>query len=115
MPMSLADIQRELGRIKKLETALLQQATSATNSDKIKALEAAQPMIKPKTKTMEALLRAGYHLTLAEAQAIIKEREADPRSYPYAELKKAQAFIAAYEATPRVISERAGWKRTRGV
>ena len=113
--MSMSDIQKELGRLKQLEAALLHEARGMSNTDKIRALEAAQPMVKPKTRQMAALLEAGYHMSLEEAQAILTERKADPQAYPYAEYKKAQAFIAAYEAKPVVTSTRAGWRRTRGV
>ena len=112
--MSLTDIQRELGRLETLRAALIHEAGSMTDADKIKALEAAQPHVKPKTPQMEALLQAGYGITVDEAKAILKERKENPAAWPLEEARKAQAFLAAYEATPQVISKRAGWKRSRG-
>jgi len=115
MTMSLADIQKELGRLESLRAALIHEASGATSADKIRALEAAQPMVKPKTKALEALLEAGYGMNLEQAQTVLKERKADPATWPFEEYKKAQAFLAAYEAKPVVTSTRAGWRRTRGV
>ena len=115
MAMSLTQIQQELGRIKQLEAALLNQAAGMTSEDKIRALEAAQPHVKPKTAQMEALLQAGYGMTVAEAKTILKERKDNPAMWPLEEARKAEAMLAAYEATPVVISTRAGWHRTRGV
>ena len=113
--MDLRTIQNELGRLKALEAALLHQAASMTSEDKIHALEAAQPHVKPKTPQMEALLQAGYGMTIAEARTIIKERKENPVTWPLEEARKAQAMLEAYEATPQVISKRQGWRRTRGV
>jgi hypothetical protein len=113
--MNLADIQRKLGELEELKAALLNQATGMSNADKIRALEAAQPHVKPRTPQAEALLQAGYGMTIAEAKTIIKERKENPAMWPLEEARKAEAMLAAYEATPRVISTRAGWHRTRGV
>ena len=111
----LSQIQTELGRLEQLRAALLNQAAHTTNEDKIKALEKAQPHIKPKTVQMEALLQAGYGMTVEEAKTILKERKENPVAWPLEEARKAQAMLAAYEATPQVISTRAGWRRTKGV
>ena len=113
--MNLSDIQKELGRLKQLEAALLHEARGATSADKIRALEAAQPHVKPKTKALEALLESGYGMSLSKAQAIVKERPERPELWPYEQYEKAQAFLAAYEAKPVVTSTRPGWRRTRGV
>jgi hypothetical protein len=113
--MSLADIQQKLGELEELRAALIGQAAHTTNADKIRALEAAQPHIKPKTPQMEALLQAGYGMTVVEAKTILKERKDNPVMWPLEEARKAEAMLAAYETTPKVISTRAGWRRTRGV
>jgi hypothetical protein len=114
--MSLAQIQAELGRLEQLRAALVHAAAGATDEDKIHALEAAQPHVNRKTPQMEALLQAGYGMTVQEAQAIIKERDADPVRWPLEEYRKAQALLAAYNAKDlRPSSTRAGWRRTRGV
>jgi len=118
MGMSLAQIQSELGRLEELRAALVGRASSMTNADKIRALEAAQPHVEPKTVQAEALLGAGYNLTVKEAETIIKERDADPVRWPLEEYRKAQAFLQAYHAKPeqrKPSSTRAGWHRTRGV
>jgi hypothetical protein len=112
--MSLTQIQAELGRLEELRAALVGQARHATNADKIKALEDAQPHIKPKTAQLESLLQAGYGMSVAEAKTVLKERAEDPARWPLEEARKAQAMLAAYEATPQVISKRQPWRRTRG-
>lgn len=74
-----------------------------------------QTAVKPiKAKTVEraALLQAGYpDMSVAKAQAIIKERSDNPQSWPYEQLERAQAFLAAYEAEPVVVATNPGWKR----
>ena len=115
MTMSLTQIQSELGRLEQLRAALVGQAAQMTPSDKIKALEDAQPHVKPKTPQAEALLQVGYGLTVAECKAIIKERDANPVTWPLEEYRKAQAMLAAYNTeTPQPSSTRAGWHRTGG-
>jgi hypothetical protein len=69
--------------------------------------------ILPETPEMEAFLGAGYDMNVAEAEAIIKERMANPDAYPYDIFKKAQAFLAAYHASPVAIDTEPGWKRRR--
>jgi len=112
--MTKLNIQAELSRLRELEAALLQQVDEQTSAEKIKALEAAQPMIRPKTSEMARLLETGYNMTLQKAQTIIKERNERPELWPYEKFEAAQNFIAAYEAKPQVISERRPWRRTRG-
>ena len=70
--------------------------------------------IKPGTKEMAERLSVGYGMTLDEANEIIKERKDNPQSHPYERLRKAQAFLEAYKATPQVVSTTPGWKRSRG-
>lgn len=57
--------------------------------------------IQPKTPAMERLLSAGYGgMTVKKAQQIIKEREANPTTWPYEKYEQAQAFLEAYNAPP---------------
>ncbi len=61
--------------------------------------------IKPGTPEMEALLQAGYpDMSVAKAKTIIKERKERPELWPYEMLERAEAFLAAYEATPVAVS-----------
>jgi len=109
MTMSLAQIRKELGRLEKIRATLVGQATKMTPSDNIKALEDAQPHVKPKTPQAEALLMAGYGLTVEECGKIIKERDANPVAWPLEEYRKAQAMLAAYNTkTPTPSSNRTG-------
>ena len=63
--------------------------------------------IKPNTPEMEAFLALGYGgMTVEKAQTIIKERKENPASWPYSELQRAEAFLAAYKSKPQVISTR---------
>ena len=115
MAMTYTQIQEEMGRLAQLQAALSGLKEKMTPDDKIKALENAQPHVKPKTVQAEALLQAGYGLTVAECKAIIKERDADPVTWPLEEYRKAQAMLAAYNTeTPQPSSTRAGWHRTGG-
>ena len=116
MAMTQAQLQTELARLHELEAALLGQAATMTSAEKILALEAAQPHVKPKTKEAEALLQSGYGMTVAKAETVIKERKADPALWPLERAEAAQAMLDAYNApTPKPSSTRAGWHRTRGV
>jgi len=112
--MTAHQIQTELGKLEQLRTALLQQAGNMTDAEKITALEDAQPKIKPGTAQMEALLQAGYKMSVKTAEAIIKERDADPARWPLERYEAAQAMLEAYKAKPQVISTRQRWQRTRG-
>lgn len=69
--------------------------------------------IQPGSESHEAMLAGGYGMSKAEAEAIIKERDADPLTHPYDEYKKAKAMLAALNAKPKVISKKPGWKRDR--
>jgi hypothetical protein len=109
--MTAQQIQTELGKLEQLRNALLQQAGNATNTEKIEALQAAQPLIKPSTPQMEALLQAGYGMTVKTAETIIKERDADPVRWPLERYEAAQAMLEAYKAKPQVISTRPRWQR----
>jgi len=115
MSMTYTQIQTELGRLEQIQATLIGQAEQMTNDDKIRALEAAQPHVKPKTPQAEALLQAGYDLSVKECEAIIKERDANPVAWPLEEYRKAQAMLAAYNTpTPKPSSTRRGWHRTGG-
>ncbi len=68
--------------------------------------------IKPETPEMEALLRAGYpDLTVKKAETIIKERQANPQSWPYEQMERAEAFLAAYNTGATVVAKNPGWER----
>ena len=112
MALTQAQIEQRLKELEELRQALIGKAAGATSQEKIAALAEAQPMVKPKTDELEALLMAGYKMTIATAKLIIKERKADPQTWPLERYEDALAMIAAYEATPRVISTRDGWKRS---
>jgi hypothetical protein len=75
------------------------------------------PNILPKTPQMEAALRAGYpDLDVAKAKAIIKERRENPALWPYEQVQRAEAFLAAYEGVPlarQVIATRLGPERSQ--
>ena len=113
--MNLSQIQKELGRLEQLRAALIGEAEKTTDADKITALEDAQPHVKPKTKEAEALLMAGYDLSVEECGKIIKERDENPLAWPLEEYRRAGAMLAAYNTkTPTPSSKRSGWHRTRG-
>ena len=65
------------------------------------------------TPEFQALLQAGYQMTLDEARTIIKERDEDPVRWPLNEYTKAKALLAAWDSQPRAISKDPGWKRQR--
>lgn len=108
------DILKKLAELDELRDLLVDKLqTEAGDTDaKIKALEAAQPMIKPGTPEHAALLATGYGMTVEKAQTIISERKKNPAIWPYEMLEKAEAMLAAYNAKPVVISTRKPW-RTR--
>lgn len=110
--LSNAEILSKLGELDELRAALLGQVSGATSQEKIRALEERQPHVKPKTKEMEALLMTGYNMTIATAKRIIKERDENPLMWPLERYEAAKAMLTAYEATPEVISKRAGWQRS---
>ncbi len=80
----------------------------------VKSLADTVQVVKPGSKGHEALLSAGYKMDAAKARLIIKERKADPRSWPYAEFEKAEAFLAAFALkNPKPSSDKPGWKRSQ--
>jgi len=68
---------------------------------------------KPGSKELEALLAAGYGMDKKKALTIIKERAENPLLWPYEELQKAEAFMAALNAEPEAVSRTPGWTRDR--
>jgi len=112
--MDSATLTQKLGELDALRAELLGQLSRKTSTEKIQALAAAQPHVKPKTKALEALLMSGYGFGIEEAGKIVAERDKDPQAWPLTEYRKAQAMLEAYEAKPRVISTRVAWHRTRG-
>jgi len=63
---------------------------------------------------LEAFLQAGYgDMSREKAETIIKERKANPASWPYEQYERAQAFLAALLTAPTVVSSTPGWKRKR--
>lgn len=68
--------------------------------------------VRPGTPEMERLLQVGYpDMTVETANQIIRERAENPQTWPFEELKKAKAFLAAYKTPSRPISTDPGWKR----
>lgn len=115
--LSEKQIHEKLAQIDQMREELLGQAAELTSEERIKALADAQPKIKPETPEMEAFLSVGYGgMTVEKAEQIIKERKEKPELWPYEELEKAQAFLAAYHAKVREpSSDRRGWTRTRAI
>jgi len=61
----------------------------------------------PGSKELEALLQAGYpDLSKAKAERIIAERAKRPELWPYAMQERAEAFLAALNSVPVVVSTR---------
>lgn len=83
---------------------------SRDTDQSIKALERAQPKIKPGSPEHAVLLASGYGMSIEEAEKIIKERDEDPVRWPLTEYRKAQAMVAAYKTKPTVISTRQPWR-----
>jgi hypothetical protein len=75
------------------------------------------PNIKPKTPQMEQMLQAGYpDLNVEKAKLIIKERKENPALWPYEQVQRAEAFLAAYNGVPleqQVISTRSAPRRSQ--
>jgi len=113
MPMTHAQIQTELGRLHALQAELTGQLAGMSSSEKIKALEAAQPHVKPKTPAMAALLESGYGFSIDTARKVVNERDKNPLAWPLERYEQSIAMLAAYEAKSQVISTRPGWQRTR--
>ena len=102
---------KKLGELEELRRELLGQLSNMSNDEKIKALEAAQPMVRHGTPEMEAFLQAGYpNMTVEKAQMIIEERKKKPELWPYEKVEEAEAFLAAYEGNDIIVSTRQPWR-----
>ena len=68
------------------------------------------PNIKPGTPEMETFLAAGYPdiATRAHAKEIIAERKLNPALVPWELAQRAEAFLAALDATAKVIDPSPG-------
>jgi hypothetical protein len=86
----------------------------APRTNKGEGLTAPSKKILPGTPELEAHLSAGYPEigTRAKAEMILKERKENPLLWPYTMVEKAEAFLAALDATGQVISTKPGYKRT---
>jgi hypothetical protein len=76
--------------------------------DEIKRLN----MIEYGSKEQEALVAGAYGYSLTDAQMIVTEWEKDHQSWPFTEVQKARAIIAAMKVKPKPISTDPGWKRS---
>jgi hypothetical protein len=101
------DIQKKLKELDELREELL---SKVSQEDGVKALEKAQVHIEPGSPEHEALLATGYEMTREQAETIIAERKKRPELWPYEMLTKAQAFLAAFESKPQVVSTRPPWR-----
>ena len=111
--MSATQLRKELARVQEVAAALQGELATLTNDEKIKALEEAQPIVKPGTPEMANLLFLGYGFTVEMARKVIEERDKNPQTWPLERYEQAQAMLAAYEATPVPTSDRKGWVRDR--
>lgn len=67
--------------------------------------------ILPGTPEMEAHLGVGYNgLTVKDAKAILAAVKENPVAYPIQEVRRAEAFLAAYAAKPKVVARREAMK-----
>lgn len=85
--------------------------------DGVKTLEEAQPNVKFGSKEHKAMIEGGYQMSFEQAETIIKERKADPHTWPYDKYEKALAMMAALKTKPQPSSTKEPWKvdrRSRG-
>ena len=54
----------------------------------------------PGSEELEALAESGYMMDAETAKTIIEQYEADKKSWPFEEYKKAKAFMATVNADP---------------
>ena len=78
-----------------------------------KTLEQTIQVVKYGSPEHDVLLEAGYGMTVAEAELIIKERKENPLSHPYERAQAAMAMLEARKAKPIPIDTDPGWKRQR--
>lgn len=69
------------------------------------------PRVAHGSAAHEQLLAVGYKLTADEAREIIATRKKDPAAYSLAEVRQAEAMLAALAAKPTISATRAMWKR----
>ena len=69
------------------------------------------PTVTHGTPAHADLLAVGYQMTVEEAQEIISARAKNPSAYSIAEVRKAEALVAALKAKPVVSATRPMWKR----
>ncbi len=60
------------------------------------------------SKEDETLVAAGYGMTKAEAEDVVKRYEANPQSMPFDKYEKAQAMLARLKAKPIAIDKAPG-------
>ena len=111
--MKKQDLIKKLGELDQLRTEILGQVSRMSNSEKIAALEAAQPNVKLGSPEHAALLAAGYGMTIEQAETIIKERAEKPELWPYEQFEKARAMLEAFNADPKKqapTSKRPPWR-----
>lgn len=92
----MANLQQLQKQLNEIQAAIAGELAKQTNDDKIQALEDAQPKVAFGSPEHAALLASGYGFTVEEAKQIIKEREANPQSWPFEEYQKAKAMLAAF-------------------
>ena len=71
--------------------------------------------VQPGSAKHEQMVEVGYQMTKEKAETIIKERKANPQSWPYEMQEKAEAFLAQLKAKPEVVSTKPGWTRERNL
>jgi hypothetical protein len=77
----------------------------------VKTLAQTVKPVKYGSAEHKTLIESGYGMTAEQAETIIKERKADPRSWPYEKLEQAQSMLAAIKTKPRVVSTTKAWQR----
>lgn len=112
--MKASEITKKLAELDQLRAELVGRQAGMTASEKIAALESAQPHVKIGSPEHAALLAAGYQMTIEQAKTIIKERAEKPELWPYEKAEQARAMLAAFEApkNQKPSSNREPW-RTR--
>lgn len=71
--------------------------------------------VKPGSAQHEQMIQVGYQMTREKAETIIRERKANPQSWPYEMQERAEAFLEQLKAQPAVISPKPGWQRDRSL
>jgi hypothetical protein len=79
-----------------------------------KVKEKSLPKYEVGSVELEGFLQSGYQdMSREKAETIIRERKANPASWPYEQFERAQAFLSALLTAPTVVSNRPGWKREK--